>query len=49
VVPELTDGSVHVWQANLVTVADEAVRLLSDQERQRAARIIGTEKAGLWA
>jgi 4'-phosphopantetheinyl transferase len=47
--PELTDGAVHVWQANLATVADEAVRLLSDQERQRAARIIDSGKARLWA
>jgi 4'-phosphopantetheinyl transferase len=49
VVPELPDGSVHVWQANLARVGDDAVGLLSDQERRRAARIITAEKARLWA
>jgi 4'-phosphopantetheinyl transferase len=48
-VPDLTEGSVHVWQANLATVGDEVFGLLSDQERLRAMRIIGREKARLWA
>jgi 4'-phosphopantetheinyl transferase len=48
-VPELSDGSVHVWQANLAAVGDGALRLLSDLERQRAARIIDPGKARRWA
>jgi 4'-phosphopantetheinyl transferase len=35
--------------ANLATVGDEVPGLLSDQECRRAARIISTEKARLWA
>jgi hypothetical protein len=42
-VPKLTEGSVHVWQANLSTPGDEVLRLLSEQEHQRAARIISVE------
>jgi 4'-phosphopantetheinyl transferase len=38
-----------VWQAQPATVTYEVLRLLSDQERQRAARIIDPRKARLWA
>jgi 4'-phosphopantetheinyl transferase len=46
--PLLADGEVHVWRAELTTVADELRELLSGDERARAARFVSDRDGELW-
>ncbi len=46
--PLLADGAVHVWRADLGTVASELAELLSEDERARAARIVNEREAEMW-
>jgi 4'-phosphopantetheinyl transferase len=47
--PQLTDGAVHVWRADLAVVAADLAELLCEQERARAERILSEPRAELWA
>jgi 4'-phosphopantetheinyl transferase len=47
--PLLADGAVHVWRADLTAVADELDELLSDEERERAGRIVNERDGELWS
>jgi len=44
-----TEGSVHVWRADLATIGDQPAQLLCKEERARAARILPERKRVLWA
>ncbi|MCW3018677.1 MAG: phosphopantetheinyltransferase family protein [Solirubrobacterales bacterium] len=46
--PQLADGAVHVWRADLATVADDLADLLCEQERARAKRIVSESGGALW-
>jgi 4'-phosphopantetheinyl transferase len=46
--PQLGDGAVHVWRADLAAVAAPLAELLSEQERARAERILSESRAELW-
>jgi 4'-phosphopantetheinyl transferase len=46
--PQLADGAVHVWRADLTAAASEPAKLLSDDERARAARIVNERKGAMW-
>ncbi len=44
-----TEGSVHVWRADLTTVEDDLEDLLCAEELARAAQIVPERKRILWA
>jgi 4'-phosphopantetheinyl transferase len=46
--PLLAEGAVHVWRADLTTLADELGELLCGEERARAQRIAGECAGKLW-
>jgi 4'-phosphopantetheinyl transferase len=47
--PLLAEGTVHVWRADLTTVSDEVLTLLSAEEHARARRLAGKRVGQLWA
>jgi phosphopantetheinyl transferase len=47
--PRATEGTVHVWRADLVAVGDEFEDLLCADELARAARIVPVRNRVLWA
>lgn len=44
-----TEGSVHVWRADLAAIGDQPEQLLSEEELARAAQIVSERKRVLWA
>jgi len=46
--PQLADGAVHVWRADLASVSKELGELLSREERERAARFVNERRGELW-
>ncbi len=44
----LADGAVHVWRADLATVAEDLGELLCDEERARAQRMVDERDGELW-
>jgi 4'-phosphopantetheinyl transferase len=44
-----TEGSVHIWRADLTAIGDRPIQLLCEGERARAARIVSARKRVLWA
>jgi 4'-phosphopantetheinyl transferase len=46
--PQLADGAVHVWRADLASVSKELGELLSREERERAARLVNEQRGELW-
>jgi len=46
--PELAAGVVHVWRAELTSVAPDLGDLLSEEERARAERILNKQEGELW-
>ncbi len=46
--PQLDDGAVHVWRADLAAVAAELGDLLCEHERTRAERILSESRGELW-
>ncbi len=46
--PQLADGAVHVWRADLAAVSQELDELLSREERARAARLVNARSGELW-
>lgn len=46
--PQLADGAVHVWRADLAVVSEELEGLLSREERARAARLLNEQRGELW-
>ena len=46
--PSLTEGAVHVWRADLPTLAPDLGELLCKQERARAERIVNKREGELW-
>jgi 4'-phosphopantetheinyl transferase len=46
--PQLVDGAVHVWRADLTTVADGLAELLCSDERARAERFVNERDGELW-
>jgi len=46
--PLLAAGAVHVWRAELTSVAPDLGDLLSDEERARAERILNKQEGELW-
>ena len=46
--PQLGDGAVHVWRADLAAVAADLTDLLCEQERARAERILSESRGELW-
>jgi 4'-phosphopantetheinyl transferase len=44
-----TEGSVHVWRADLEAIGDRPEQLLCPDELARAARIVPARKRVLWA
>jgi 4'-phosphopantetheinyl transferase len=46
--PQLADGAVHVWRADLAAAADDLAELLCEEERARAERIVSARRAELW-
>jgi 4'-phosphopantetheinyl transferase len=46
--PQLADGAVHVWRADLAAVSEELVALLCPEERARAARLLNEHRGELW-
>jgi 4'-phosphopantetheinyl transferase len=46
--PQLVDGAVHVWRADLAAVAADLADLLCEQERVRAERILSDSRGELW-
>ncbi len=46
--PVLADGAVHVWRADLAAVSPDLGALLSDEERERAERIVNERDGELW-
>jgi 4'-phosphopantetheinyl transferase len=46
--PLLTEGSVHVWRADLTAVGDDLRELLCADERARAARFASARDGELW-
>jgi 4'-phosphopantetheinyl transferase len=47
--PRLAVGTVHVWRADLTAVSDDLAEALSDDERRRAARIMGENERRAWS
>jgi 4'-phosphopantetheinyl transferase len=47
--PELADGGLHVWLADLATAPESIQRLLSESERGRAGEILSGSRRRLWA
>jgi 4'-phosphopantetheinyl transferase len=47
--PQLGDGAVHVWRADLASVARELRGLLCADERERAARFVKRGDGELWS
>jgi 4'-phosphopantetheinyl transferase len=47
--PALAPGAVHVWRADLSSVGEALVELLSADERRRAETIVGESHRLLWA
>ena len=47
--PQLADGAVHAWRADLAVVSEELADLLCEQERARAQRILSDSRGALWA
>jgi 4'-phosphopantetheinyl transferase len=46
--PLLAKGAVHVWRAELTSVAADLGELLCEEERARAERILNREEGELW-
>jgi 4'-phosphopantetheinyl transferase len=46
--PQLTEGAVHVWRADLSEVAKDMTRLLSSDELERGARVMNGRDGELW-
>jgi 4'-phosphopantetheinyl transferase len=46
--PQLREGEVHVWRAELGTVGDQPAELLCDEEQERAARLLRARDRQLW-
>jgi 4'-phosphopantetheinyl transferase len=46
--PQLADGAVHVWRADLAAVAADLDELLCEHERARAERILSDSRRELW-
>jgi 4'-phosphopantetheinyl transferase len=46
--PLLAEGAVHVWRAELTSVASDLGELLSEEERARAERILNKGEGELW-
>ncbi len=46
--PVLAGGGVHVWRADLATVAEDLGELLCDDERGRALRMVNERDGELW-
>lgn len=46
--PRLAEGALHVWRADLEAVGDDLVHLLSDEERERANRLLGERDRRRW-
>jgi 4'-phosphopantetheinyl transferase len=46
--PRLAGAAAHVWRADLEAVGDDLAELLSDEERERAERMIGERQRQLW-
>jgi 4'-phosphopantetheinyl transferase len=46
--PRLTEGTVHVWRADLEAVADDMHGLLSPEERVRARRLLSQRDRQRW-
>ncbi len=47
--PMLWPGCLHVWRVDLPTVGDRLVELLSEDECERAQRIVGARQRRLWS
>lgn len=47
--PQLDEGAVHVWRADLTTLPDDLGGLLCSDERRRAARFPRDHDGRLWA
>jgi len=47
--PQLDEGAVHVWRADLTTAPEDLRGLLCSDERQRAARFPRDHDGRLWA
>src|SRR5438128_359056 len=45
----LAGGCLHVWRVDLAAAGEGLVRLLSEEERERAARIMSARKARAWS
>src|SRR2546422_187753 len=45
----LAGGCLHVWRVDLAAAGEGLLRLVSVEERERAARIISARRARLWA
>jgi 4'-phosphopantetheinyl transferase len=43
-----TEGSVHIWRADLTAIGDRPAQLLCSEELARAARIVPERKRVLW-
>ena len=46
--PLLAEGAVHVWRAELTSLAPELGELLCEEERTRAERILNKHEGELW-
>jgi 4'-phosphopantetheinyl transferase len=46
--PQLADGAVHVWRADLNEVAEDLGKLLCSEERARAERMVDERNGELW-
>jgi 4'-phosphopantetheinyl transferase len=46
--PLLADGALHVWRADLTTVAADVGALLCEEERARAERFVNARDGELW-
>jgi 4'-phosphopantetheinyl transferase len=46
--PQLADGAVHVWRADLNEVTEDLENLLCSEERARADRMVDERNAELW-
>lgn len=46
--PLLAEAAVHVWRADLETVADEVCQALCERERERAERFLRERDGRLW-
>jgi 4'-phosphopantetheinyl transferase len=46
--PQLADGAVHVWRADLAVVAEDLGKLLCSEEQARAERVVDERSGELW-